>query len=264
MRLMFCAAALALLAPSAMACGPDTDCVIGKRTYRIAVPEGDGPFGAIVYSHGYRGNAAGVMNNGAMRKMAQDLGVALIATKSGGEDWLIRNAPQQGFTDDHRELDYFDAVLADVTARFPIDADRLLATGFSAGGMMTWTLACHRADRFRGFLPVSGTFWAPVPRDCAFGDVNLIHIHGTADPVVPMAGRAIADVRQGDVKTALAALGTAGAYDRELPPLDPPEDLSCEGAAAENGDILALCLHAGGHMVKPSWIGWGYRSLVGR
>ncbi len=267
MRLLSWVVALAgamLCATAAEACGPDSDCKVGDRTYRIALPDGDGPYGAIVFSHGYRGNAAGVMDNPAFRKMAKDLGVALIATKSGGEDWLISRAPRKGFTDDSRELPYFDAVLADVTARYPVDPDRILASGFSAGGMMTWTLACRRPDAFAGFLPISGTFWAPLPQDCEDGAVNLIHIHGTDDAVVPIPGRAIDDARQGDVEAAIAALHARGGYDAPLAPLAPPEGLTCDGSANADGDILALCLHPGGHQVSAAWVGWGFETLVGR
>ena len=70
------------LAPAAVACGPDTDCQIGARHYRIAMPEGhDGvtQVGAIVFAHGYRGSARGVMRNMNMRKMVSEMGLALIA-----------------------------------------------------------------------------------------------------------------------------------------------------------------------------------------
>ncbi|MEM8552662.1 MAG: prolyl oligopeptidase family serine peptidase [Pseudomonadota bacterium] len=258
-------AAVALLALShsgVEACGPDTDCVIGERTYRIALPEGDGPFGAIVYLHGWRGTAAGVMNNGAMREMAADLKVALVAAKSGGEDWLIRNAPRKGFVHDRRETAYFDALVDEITTKFPIDGERLLATGFSAGGMMTWTLACRMPERFAGFLPVAGTFWAPLPDDCGFGDAPLIHIHGTSDTVVPLNGRPIADTRQGEVSLALAALRARGAGEPQAQALAPPEPLRCDGAAAPGGVWQAQCLHDGGHVIRPEWLAFGYRALV--
>lgn len=253
------AAALLFAASSAAACGPDTDCVVGERTYRIAVPEGDGPFGAILYMHGWRSSAAAVMADEALRQTARELGVALIAPKSGGEGWLIANRPRSGFTHDRRETDYFAALLDDAAARFPIDTARILATGFSSGGMMTWTLACRMPERFTAFLPVAGTFWAPVPDDCAEGAIDLVHIHGTADTVVPLAGRPIADSRQGDVGTAFETFRAAKGYD--APAGDGLPGLSCEGSAA--GDRrLVLCLHDGGHVVRPEWIAWGWRSLV--
>ena len=54
-----------VLAGPALACGPDTDCMLGDRHYRIAMPEGQStdPVGAVVFAHGYRGSAAAVMQN---------------------------------------------------------------------------------------------------------------------------------------------------------------------------------------------------------
>lgn len=65
------AMALACVAPAAFACGPDTNCQLGDRHYRIAMPEGhDGVthFGAIVFAHGYRGSARGAMRNIGMHR----------------------------------------------------------------------------------------------------------------------------------------------------------------------------------------------------
>lgn len=255
--------AMALAPGAALACGADTDCVLGDRTYRIALPDGDGPFGAIVFMHGYRGTAAGIMVNPSFRAMANDLGVALIAPQSGGEDWLIRHSPHRGLTDDELEFSYFDALLDDVLARFPIDPDRMLAAGFSAGGMMTWTLACHRGDRFKGFLPVSGTFWAPIPTECPSAPVDLIHIHGMTDTVVPIDGRPIADTNQGNVFDALGLFAEAGGFGASEPVLKPPPALTCSESTNQGGRRIALCLHEGGHAVEADWIRFGYDALVG-
>lgn len=248
---------------NAHACGPQSDCVVGERTYRIALPDGEGPFGAVVYMHGYRGTADGAMNNKGLRDMARNLGVALIAAKSGGEDWLIRNAPRKGFADDSRELGYFDAVLEDAAARFPLDRDRLLATGFSAGGMMTWTLACHRSEAFRAFAPIAGTFWAPIPDTCPGGPVNLVHINGTADTIVPIEGRPIADTHQGNARSAVAMFAREENY-APLAPAAAGADLGLECAAAAGplDTELAFCTHGGGHILRPEWIAWAWRKFV--
>ena len=61
-----------LTAPAAFACGADSNCPIGDRHYRIVMPEGhDGstPVGALIWSHGYKGSAAGVMRNKGLRRM---------------------------------------------------------------------------------------------------------------------------------------------------------------------------------------------------
>ncbi|MEM0906233.1 MAG: PHB depolymerase family esterase [Pseudomonadota bacterium] len=240
----------------------DTDCTIGDRSYRIALPSGDGPHPAILYLHGYRGSAAGVMNNAAYKDMANAMGVALIAPKSGGEDWLIRNAPRKGFDNDELELSYFDALMDDVTTRHGIDPARVLVTGFSAGGMMVWTLACHRGERFAGFLPVAGTFWDPLPEACPNPPVDLIHIHGTADQVVPPQGRPIADTKQGDVFSALSLFQAAGGYEPTDEGIGAPKDFTCKGALAPEGSRLYLCLHEGGHSISADWLRFGFETLV--
>lgn len=249
-------------APPAVACGAKTDCTIGERSYRIALPEGEGPYGALVYMHGYRGTAAAVMENSGLRQMARDLGVALIAPKSGGEDWLLRHAPRKGFTDDSRELAFFDAMLDDALARHPIDPERLVATGFSAGGMMTWTLACYRADRFAAFVPVAGTFWAPIPKTCNAAPVRLIHIHGTMDRVVPIEGRPIADTHQGDARAAMARFAAAGDYAGAAPLSSAPDDLACTAREGRDVSRLVFCTHDGGHVLRPDWLSWAWNTLA--
>ena len=85
----YLAIAATLLATPALACGPDTDCKLGDRTYRVAMPEGhDGakPVGAIVFSHGYRGSAAGLMRNRNLRRAISNMGLAFIALKSKDDD----------------------------------------------------------------------------------------------------------------------------------------------------------------------------------
>lgn len=247
----------------AHACGPDTDCTIGDRIYRIALPDGhDGttPIGAIVHAHGYRGTAQGVMRNKGLRKMASRLGVALIAPKSKAEDWVIPGAPRKRSVDGSVEFEYFDAMIADAAARFPIDTKRMMASGFSAGGMMVWNLACYRSEMFAGYVPIAGTFWTePQPRRCARPALNLIHIHGTTDKIVPLEGRRIADTKQGSVAAALSQLANDGGYGSAI--RSESGKLSCERRTNDADNILEFCTHPGGHSIQSKWIERAWREL---
>ncbi|WP_075220677.1 alpha/beta hydrolase family esterase [Acuticoccus yangtzensis] len=258
----FALAAFVVAAPfvagGASACGAETDCEVGGRTYRIALPQGEGPFGAILYSHGYGASADGVMTFAALREAAERLGVALIAIKSAGKGWMIANAPRSGLTDDEIELSAVDAVIADAVTRFDVDPARILAAGFSGGGMMTWTLACRRGDRFLGFVPVAGTFWEPLPQDCPNPPVDILHVHGTADPVVPLAGRPIAETRQCNVEEALSMF-RAAAHHGAPEPMAAPDGLTCSGTTGDGNTRIILCLHDGGHEVRAAWLEWGWR-----
>ena len=245
-----------LLATSALACGPDEDCPIGDRTYRIHLPPGGseaaaGPRGgALFFAHGYRGTAGGTMGNGNLTALADRLGVALVALKSFDEDWTIPNAPSAGTRPADDEPAYIEAVKADVVARYGLDPERMMMAGFSAGGMMTWTMACERSGAFAAFVAMSGTFWAPVPASCPAPAATLHHIHGTSDGVVPIAGRPIGPTHQGDVTEALTMWRAKG-FDDDMP--STLADLDCEGWGSD-GDVLTYCLHPGGHSFRAEWI----------
>lgn len=147
--------ALSMLPAAAFGCGSDSDYRLGERHCRIHIPKqsADHAMPALVFAHGFRGSAAGVMKNTAMIRWANDKGVALIALKSAGLDWDIPFAPRTFDSDGHAEEAYVQAVLEDAQKRFGIDRARVIMSGFSAGGMMTWHMACDRPDLFFWICP---------------------------------------------------------------------------------------------------------------
>ncbi len=238
----------ALFATPAIACGPDTDCRIGDRHYRIRMPAGhDGktPIGAIVHAHGYTGNARQAMRSKGFGAMARKMNVALISVKSAFLDWSLPGAPSEGKRPRVDELAYFDRVLDDVAKRFPIDRKRMVATGFSAGGMMVWNLACHRSHLFAGFIPIAGTFWEPMPTTCTTPPTNVIHVHGDNDPTVPLKGRPIRQTKQGNVFQALTMYAKYGEFGS--PKKANPQGLRCQMRKNAQGRLLNFCLYKGGH-----------------
>ncbi|MEM9735458.1 MAG: polyhydroxybutyrate depolymerase [Pseudomonadota bacterium] len=265
-RLLSLLAAAMLGAPAALACGAESDCVVmgssGERTYRLYLPAGhDGvtPLGAIVHAHGYRGSAKGAMGNMSLRALADDLGVALIAGKSAGPDWVIPGVPSPSRIEGADELAYFDAVIADAALRVPLDRDRLMATGFSAGGMMVWNLICHRSELFAGFAPIAGTFWKPEPRTCSTPPATVIHIHGTTDRIVPLSGRPIGDTAQGDVLAVLAMYRAHGGFRGEG--RRAVGDLDCLVEKNAAGAFLEFCLFEGGHSFRTAFIRQAWERL---
>lgn len=250
---------LAMLPLQAAACGPDSDCVVGPRTYRIAMPEGDSTPGALLFAHGYRGTAAGAMRNGGLRRLANELGVALIAMQGVDGSWDLPGGPGTLTSDGLAEMRYYEAVLDDAEARFGIDRSDVVATGFSAGGMMTWNLLCKRSDLIRGAVPMSGTFWDPLPVACDSPAVSVIHIHGDADRTVPLGGRPIGPTTQGDVPSVLGMYARFGGFAG-----DGSEDVGAmDCALRENpeGARLGFCLFAGGHSFRLENLRAGYGLL---
>ena len=166
----------------AFACGQQTDCNIGDRTYRIFVPdsfEKNSESGALIHLHGYRGTANGVMRNKALISLVTNLNIPLIAPKSKGPDWNFPNSPSYDGSSNNNELEFFEALIDDVVNQFGISRDKLIISGFSSGGMAVWYLACYQGDRYSAYIPLSGTFWGDIPDSCKHG--ALIHYHGSKD-----------------------------------------------------------------------------------
>ncbi len=241
----------ALSALAVQACGTDTDCQIGDRSYRIYLPQnvaGTTAKGALVFAHGYKGSATRVMRNAPLTALADRLGVALVAVKSSGDDWSIPGAPSSGTIAGADELAYFDQVRSHITRQFDINANDIVVTGFSAGGMMVWNLACYRSTDYRGFIPIAGAFWRPVPASCNQPLADIVHIHGRSDKIVPLQGRVVQDAEQGDIDKVITMYRNLGNYGSSTH--DTTGDLSCEVWQSEEGTSLRLCLHDGGHSFK--------------
>jgi len=255
--------AACLSANASVACGPDTDCKIDNRHYRIRMPAGhDGktPIGAIVFAHGYTGTARQVMRSKGFAAMDRKMNVALIATKSAGKGWTLPGSPVHGKVKGADELAYYDRVLDDVARRFPIDRKRMLATGFSAGGMMVWSLACHRSQLFAGFAPIAGTFWAPIPNTCKTPVTSIIHLHGDSDKTVPLLGRRIGSSKQGAVQQALGMYAGYGAFGPTT--IENQPGLKCSKRHNAGGHILTFCLYKGGHSFYIRHIRQAWNMLV--
>jgi polyhydroxybutyrate depolymerase len=91
-------------------------------------------------------------------------------------------AMKQGIDD----VAFLRAVVADIQHKYPIDLQRVYATGISNGGMMAYRLACEASDIFAAVGVVSGVL---VTHPCEpHAAVSVIDFHGTADEYVPILG----------------------------------------------------------------------------
>lgn len=253
--------AAASMAPiAADACGADSDCTIGTGTYRVAMPAGHGDgdmVGAIVYLHGYQSSGAQAMDFDALREVADRLGVALIAPDGRDGTWGLPDV----FASRRDDVGFVTEAIDDAISRFPIDADRILVTGFSLGGSMAWYLACTQGTRYAGYAPIAGAFWEPYMADCATPLPEMRHVHGRADETVPMRGRKLSVATQGDVYRSFALLRTAAECSGDLANETIDGELACTTQTC-GGAVQELCLHDGGHSVKPQWIERAWRTLA--
>lgn len=93
------------------------------------------------------------------------------------------------------DVGFVRLVLQGLEANYPIDSNRIHATGFSNGGMMCYRLAVEMPEVIASIAPVAGTLAVPLRSDgypeSAIGlkrAVPSLHIHGTEDKFVPWTG----------------------------------------------------------------------------
>lgn len=93
------------------------------------------------------------------------------------------------------DVGFVRVVLRGLEESYPIDWNRVHATGFSNGGMMCYRLAVEMPEVIASIAPVAGTLAVPIRRDgsIAVGGqgkrvVPSLHIHGTDDKFVPWGG----------------------------------------------------------------------------
>jgi polyhydroxybutyrate depolymerase len=82
------------------------------------------------------------------------------------------------------DVAFVSAVVATLSRRLPIDADRVYATGISNGGLLAYRLACD-TTLFAAIGPDSATLLGACPSPAP---VSVLHIHGTADQNIPYDG----------------------------------------------------------------------------
>lgn len=245
--------------PAAADCaGVGGACTVPMGEYHITLPEGDGPFPALVMLHGAGGQGAGMVNMLTAAVTAR--GYAMIGPQGEqregsrfGSTWSFH--PEREAIRD--EPAFFAQILADATATHNIDRDAVLIAGFSIGGSMASYLACSDPEIARAYAPVAGSFWRPHPAlDACAGPVDVLHTHGWSDGTVPVEGRVLRNgtIRQGDVFAAMEIWRETNTCSRSA-----PDQITNDGyywqriwSSCDAGS-LQFALFPGGHAVPRGW-----------
>ena len=161
---------------------------LGERSYRIDLPARAEGAPLILALHGGGGSADQFARSSGLSRPANAQGYAVIYPEGTGRagTWnggYCCGAAQRNRVDD---VAFLDAVIADAVARFRLNPARVYLTGMSNGSIMAETYAALRPGKVRAVAGVAGTMDARRLRPK--GKVPLLHIHGTADDMVPYAG----------------------------------------------------------------------------
>ncbi len=95
--------------------------------------------------------------------------------------WQVE-AGQAGLGD--RDLKFFDAMLATMQQKYPVDATRIYSTGFSNGATFTYLLWAERGKALAAFGICAGRL---APSEHLTEPRAVVVIGGKADPILPFA-----------------------------------------------------------------------------
>jgi polyhydroxybutyrate depolymerase len=162
------------------------------RTYALHVPAGIGqPAGLVVNLHaaGATGGQQETLTN--YDAVADSHGFVVVYPDGIDLSWADGRGASEPDRRGVDDVGFLSALIDRLVADFGVDPGRVFATGLSAGAFMANRLACDRADLIAAVAPVAGTLGANVGCNPS-RPVAVLQTHGTADPVVPYAGGAMA------------------------------------------------------------------------
>lgn len=158
------------------------------REYLYYEPEDLAPGAPLVLVlHGFTSNAFAIRDDSSFDLLAEEHGFAVAYPQGWAEPAPHWNAELSFSVID--DVGFLVALVEHLQVRHDLSSEEVFATGFSNGGFMTYTLACRAPDTFLAIASVAGLMSGATWDTCVSPNpIGLLHIHGTADEVVPSDG----------------------------------------------------------------------------
>lgn len=172
------------------------------------------------------------------------------------ESWNAGHCCMQALREGRDDVGFIDAVVQDIAARH--DVDRVFLAGFSNGGMLAYRIAAEHPERVDAVGAVAASLWSgpeggePAWRPQALPRVPIMHIHGSADTVVPMQGGVGDSVADWDWASMDDTLGAwAAAWNATSPESSSEGPVEVTRYPVDGQDVVVGVRHDRGH----SWPG---------
>lgn len=159
-----------------------------SRTFRVHVPPSYSPAArtsVVLVFHGYTQTSSGIEDISQMTPVSDAHGFIAVYPQGLGNSWNAGSCcgSSANAVDD---VAFVGHMLDKLEAEYCVDPKRIYATGLSNGGMLSHRLACEMSDRIAAIGAVAGTL--AIDGCAPTRPVAVMHVHGTADFVVPYNG----------------------------------------------------------------------------
>ena len=156
------------------------------RTFVVYTPSGLPEHPSLVISmHGLGGSGSQQRSMSGFDKVA-DKGKFVVVYPDGV--YKMNNSNGWDISS-NTDVEFISVLIDTMKLRYTIDPNRIYASGFSMGGMMSYKLACTLSDKIAAIGPASGYPLGNMVTSCTPArPVPICHTHGTYDSVVPYTG----------------------------------------------------------------------------
>lgn len=146
----------------------------------------------VIALHGEKANAKHMQKITGLNNKADEAGFIAVYPQGSGRfrknvlTWNAANCCGYAHDKEIDDVGFIETMITNLETNYRIDPNRIFVTGFSNGGMLAFTLACHLADKIAAIAPVAAAFndLACEPN----APVSLIMFHGGRDRYVPLDG----------------------------------------------------------------------------
>lgn len=140
----------------------------------------------LIVLHGLTQTASGIMAITDFNVIAEDNNFIVCYPDGINNAW---NANMNISVSQADDLGFIEQLATHFQTGFNTNPLRQYLCGFSNGGFMSHKMACESSMCFAGMATVSGGMSDTVYQNCNPSYApNILHIHGTLDPVVPFGG----------------------------------------------------------------------------
>jgi polyhydroxybutyrate depolymerase len=164
-----------------------------ERSYFLHVPPSlaaDQPLPLVLAFHGYSGTGKSLAAATGFSDLADLYGFLVVYPDglgpAGATSWNAGGCCGFAKSANLDEVAFVRGILSDLGTIARIDPQRVYATGFSNGAMLSYRLGCEMSDTLAAVAPVAGVL---LNNACGPAQpVSILHIHGMADTSVPYSG----------------------------------------------------------------------------